>query len=74
MMGYDAAPGLDLSDEQRAKARKIHDASRKKMWGAMGDMLDASSNLRELLSEPARDRASISAAYKRPAPVSGRSA
>lgn len=64
MMGSASAPGLNLTDEQRAKASKIHDASRKKMWGSMGGMLDASSKLRELLSASTRDRAAISAAYK----------
>lgn len=64
MMGYGGAPGSNLSDEQRAKAGKIHDASRKKMWESMGGMLDASSNLRQLLSASARDRAAVSAAYK----------
>ena len=64
MMGYAGAPGLNLTDEQRAKAGKIHDASRKKMWGIMGGMLDASSKLRELFSASTRDRAAISAGYK----------
>ena len=64
MMGYAGAPGLNLTSEQQAKANKIHDASRKKMWGIMGGMLDASSKLRELLSASARDRVAISAAYK----------
>jgi len=64
MMGYGGAPGLSLSDEQRAKAIKIHDATRKKMWESMGSMFDASSTLRELLSASTRDRAAISAAYK----------
>ena len=64
MMGYGGAPGLELSEEQRAKAGKIHDAGRKKMWATMGGMLDASSKLRELLSASTRDRAAVSAAYK----------
>ena len=64
MMGFGGAPGLNLSDEQRANAGKIRDASRKRMWTSMGGMLDASSKLRELLSAATRDRAAISAAYK----------
>lgn len=64
MMGHGGAPGLELSEEQRARAGKIHDASRKKMWATMGGMLDASSKLRELLSASTRDRAAVSAAYK----------
>ena len=64
MMGFAGAPGLNLTSEQRAKASKIHDASRKKMWGIMGGMLDASSKLRELLSASVRNRTAISTAYK----------
>ncbi len=64
MMGYAGPPGLNLTSEQRAQASKIDDASRKKTWGIMGGMLDASSKLRELLSASTRDRAAISAAYK----------
>jgi len=64
MMGYAGAPGLNLTNEQRAKAGKIHDASRKRVWEVMGGMLDASSKLRELLSASKRDRAAIGAAYK----------
>ena len=69
MRSVAGAPGLNLTDEQRAKAGKIRDASRKKMWGSMGGMLDASSKLRELLSASTRDRAAISAAYKQVAEV-----
>ncbi|MBK5103358.1 MAG: periplasmic heavy metal sensor [Burkholderiales bacterium] len=64
MMGYGGAPGLSLSDEQRTKAMKIQDGTRKKMWESMGAMFDASGKLRELLSDSTRDRAAISAAYK----------
>jgi len=65
MMGYGGAAGLSLSDEQRTKAIKIQDGTRKKMWENMGAMFDASSKLRELLSESTRDRAAIGAAYKK---------
>jgi Spy/CpxP family protein refolding chaperone len=64
MMGYGGAPGLTLNEEQRAKAIKIQDGTRKKMWESMGAMFDASSKLRDLLSAPTRDRAAISVAYK----------
>lgn len=64
MMGSAGAQGLNLTSEQRAKASKIHDATRKKIWAIMGGMLDASSKLRELLSASARDRTAISVAYK----------
>jgi Spy/CpxP family protein refolding chaperone len=64
MMGYGGTPGSSLSEEQRTKAIKIQDGTRKKMWESMGAMFDASSKLRDLFSDSTRDRAAISAAYR----------
>lgn len=68
MMGRDGMgpfSRLDLSDEQRAKLRKIEDEQRKKTWGLMGKMMDGSAKLRELYDADAPDANKIGAVYDR---------
>ncbi|MCL4316133.1 MAG: periplasmic heavy metal sensor [Gammaproteobacteria bacterium] len=68
MMGRDGMGPfgmLNLSDEQRAKFRKIEDEQRKKTWGLMGKMMDESAKLRELYDADAPDANKIGAVYDR---------
>lgn len=64
-MGMGPFDMLDLTDEQRAKVRKIEDEQRKKSWDAMGKMMDESARLRDLYGADKRDPKEIGAVYKR---------
>jgi len=65
MGGYGIGPFamLNLSDEQRGKINKIHDAERKQHWAIMGKMMDAESAQRDLLAQSAPDPKKVGAAY-----------
>ncbi|MEK7816259.1 MAG: periplasmic heavy metal sensor [Pseudomonadota bacterium] len=63
MMGMGPLAMLDLSDEQRAKVRKIEDEQRKKSWDLMGKMMDESAKLRELYDADALDAKKIGVVY-----------
>ena len=53
MGGYGMGPYamLSLSDDQRSKINKIHDAERKQHWAIMGKMMDVENKQRDLLAE-----------------------
>ncbi|MEE9286864.1 MAG: Spy/CpxP family protein refolding chaperone [Gammaproteobacteria bacterium] len=63
MMGMGPLGMLDLSDEQRAKVRKIQDDLRKRHWNTMGKIMDEQSELRELFVSEKRDPKAIGAVY-----------
>ncbi len=57
--------GLDLTEEQQAKLRKIRDELRDRNWTSMGQMMKERSRMRELFAAPNLDRAAAEAAHKR---------
>ena len=63
MMGYPMMHRLGLSDDQRAKVRKIIEQHHKEMWSAMGDMIEARNKLRDLYDEDRPDPAKVGAAF-----------
>jgi len=75
MGGYDVGPGmmrghgmgpyamLNLSDDQRSKINKIHDAERKQHWAIMGKMMDVENTQRDLLAQSEPDPKKVGAAY-----------
>jgi Spy/CpxP family protein refolding chaperone len=56
---------LDLSDEQRAKLRKLDDELRRKNWNIMGKEMDEAAKLQDLYAADKRDPKVIGAAYAR---------
>lgn len=70
MMGEGQGPGamldgLDLTEEQQARLRKIRDELRDRNWTSMGQMMREGSYMRELFAATRLDRAATEAAYKR---------
>ncbi|OGA16558.1 MAG: hypothetical protein A3I63_11745 [Betaproteobacteria bacterium RIFCSPLOWO2_02_FULL_66_14] len=70
MMGQGMGPGgmlegLDLTDEQQAKLRKIHEGVRDRHWESMGQMMKEGSRMRDLLAAPKMDRPALEAAHRR---------
>lgn len=75
MGGYGGGPGmmggygmgqfamLSLSDDQRNKINKIHDAERKQHWAIMGKMMDVENKQRDLLAQSEPDPKQVGAAY-----------
>ena len=65
MGGYGMGPYamLDLSDDQRSKINKIHDAERKQHWAIMGKMMDVENKQRDLLAQSEPDPKKVGAAY-----------
>lgn len=75
MGGYGGGPGmmggqgmgpyamLNLSDEQRSKINKIHDAERKQHWAIMGKMMDKQNDQRDLLAQSEPDPKKVGAVY-----------
>jgi Spy/CpxP family protein refolding chaperone len=63
MMAYRMMYRLGLSDDQRAKVRKIMEQHHKQMWTVMGDMMDARNKLRDLYDEDQPDPAKVGAAF-----------
>jgi Spy/CpxP family protein refolding chaperone len=59
MMGMPMFPGLDLTDQQRARIARIFEDARKKNWDAMGKVMDESATLRDLYSASPHDPAAI---------------
>jgi Spy/CpxP family protein refolding chaperone len=64
-MGFMALRYLDLNDQQRAQANRIHDDLRRKNWDLLGRTQDETAKLRDLYSAEKFDRAAVTAAYKR---------
>lgn len=56
---------LDLSEEQRATVRKIHDALRKEHWAIKGKMMDEQVKLRDLQTGEKMDEKKIGAEIDR---------
>ncbi len=54
---------LNLSDDQRSKINKIHDAERKQHWAIMGKMMDVENKQRDLLAQSEPDPKKVGAAY-----------
>ena len=70
MMGQGMGPGamvegLDLTEEQRANVRRIHDGLRDRHWASMGQMMKEVSRMRELFAAPTMDRPALEAAHRR---------
>jgi Spy/CpxP family protein refolding chaperone len=65
MGGYGMGPYamLNLSDDQRGKINKIHDAERKQHWTIMGKMMDVENKQRDLLAQSEPDPKKVGAAY-----------
>jgi len=65
MGGYGMGPYtmLNLSDDQRSKINKIHDAERKQHWAIMGKMMDVENTQRDLLAQSEPDPKKVGAAY-----------
>jgi Spy/CpxP family protein refolding chaperone len=65
MGGYGMGPYamLGLSDDQRNKINKIHDAERKQHWAIMGKMMDVENKQRDLLAHSEPDPKKVGAAY-----------
>lgn len=65
MGGYGMGPYgmLGLSDDQRGKINKIHDAERKQHWAIMGKMMDVENKQRDLLAQSEPDPKKVGAAY-----------
>lgn len=57
-------PGMNLSDEQRAKINRIADDTRKAHWTTVGAMMDQQARLRDLYGAQKPDEAAIDDAYK----------
>lgn len=57
--------GMDLTEDQQAKLRKIHDELRDRNWAPMGEMMKEGSRMRELFAAPKLDRAAAESAHKR---------
>lgn len=54
---------LNLSDDQRSKINKIHDAERKQHWAIMGKMMDKQNAQRDLLAQSEPDPKKVGAVY-----------
>jgi Spy/CpxP family protein refolding chaperone len=65
MGGYGIGPYamLNLSDDQRSKINKIHDAERKQHWAIMGKMMDKQNAQRDLLAQSEPDPKKVGAVY-----------
>lgn len=65
MGGYGMGPYtmLNLSDDQRGKINKIHDAERKQHWAIMGKMMDIGNTQRDLLAQSEPDPKKVGATY-----------
>jgi len=66
MQGYHGAAGqLDLTDDQREKITKIHEALAMKHWELMGKMQEQRFVFRDMLASGKADDAAIGRAFKR---------
>jgi len=50
MMGMGPYHMLNLTDDQRSRINKMHDAQRRKHWETMGKIMDERAKLRDLYS------------------------
>jgi Spy/CpxP family protein refolding chaperone len=55
---------LELTAEQQASIKKIHDEARKANWALLGELLNQQATLRDLYLAPSRDNDAIVAASK----------
>jgi Spy/CpxP family protein refolding chaperone len=63
--GYRMQGALELTDDQRKKLDAIHDDIQGKHWDIVGKMRDEMNRMRELMVADPRDKAMITASYKR---------